>query len=825
MGRSNTRVRAGRLAVRTLVVVVAQALALQAAMAAGAASPSADAAKTAGTRTGGQNAPAGQSQPGSQQPVDLHTIVVTAQKREQQVTDVPIAMSAYSGTFLKDTGVTDVAALSDYVPGFNAELQSPNTPGYQIRGLTSDDTAVTQTSRVSIFQDGVDISRLQGSNVALFDMQRVEVLRGPQSTLFGRGAESGAISLIQNKPVDATESGFDMRVGNYQDLRLSAFTNMPLGERVDGRLAVYQSTHEGYYENLSGGRLNGENTVAVRPSLLFKIGDDSSLTLIGNYQHDTPPGTDFHSRTIAGRNGSTDVWGAADLNRGRQLGIDRKLGGLTMLGDFRLNDDWRLSSTTGYRHIDSFEALDADGSPYRLVEIDTHVRSHQFSQEFRFNYDGGGALTAFVGAGYFQDDALEHVTIGFNESQFFPYVIVDGLSRFFPSGYIPGSLLGQPGALPVAYVQQMLDQQLAAFPQINPIASLLYQQPVPFNDNVSEGYADSSNTRAFDVFADGTWHIGDRFDLTAGLRVSRERIRSGYQVYNTAVPGTLGFLGLNNSFQSVAPNDLFAPVSGKRTGQGTFTSAVGRLVGSWRVTDHLNAYASVSRGRKPNVVQVDAATTDILPAEILASTEAGVKGDALHGRFLYDVAAYHYKYRDFQSNIYENARYIVRNAGRAQANGLEMSLQGKLTPHASVLFNYNYIHARFSGTDNNGNPQQWAGNRLRLTPDQSASLALFWDKPMAGGRSFYVRPSYSWKSAVYFEDDNNPAYYQKAYGLLDLRLGVRFDHGTWDVGLWGRNLTNQKYLMDAGNTGATFGVPTYIPGAPRTFGVSLSGRF
>ncbi|MBB6184948.1 TonB-dependent receptor [Oleiagrimonas soli] len=817
MRHSHSGARASRMARRALTTAVGLALLAPAgaALADHAATPQA---------TDNGPAPAA-SASGAPQAVNLHSITVTAQKREQQVSDVPIAMSAYSGAFLKDMNIQNAQDLSDYVPGFNAELQSPNTPGYQIRGLTSDDTAATQTSRVSIFQDGVDISRLQGSNVAMFDMQRIEVLRGPQSTLFGRGAESGAISLIENKPVDATRAGYDLSLGNYQAMQFSGFANTPLSDNVFGRLAVYSATHEGYYENLSGGRLNGQNTVAIRPSLLFKLGDDSSITLIGNVQRDTPPGTDFHSRTIPNRYGSTDVWGPADLNRGKQLGIDRRLGGLTMLGDFKLNDDWRLTSITGYRHVDSAEKLDADGSPYDLVEIDTHVRSHQFSQEFRFNYDAGGALTAFGGLSYFQDDALEHVTIQYDESQFFPYVIVDGLPRFFPSGYVPGALLGQPTDLPVPYVQQLLRQQLAAFPQINPVASLLYSTPVPFNTNMSEGYADSSNTRALDAFADGTWHVTDRFDLTAGVRVSRERIRSGYQVYNTTVPGTLGFLGLNNGFMPVTPNDLFAPTNGKVTGQGSFTSVVGRLVGAWQVGDHVNAYASVARGRKPNVIQVSADGSETLPPEILLSAEAGVKGDAADGRFLYDVAVYRYRYSDFQSTIYQDARYIVRNAGRANAHGLEMSLQGKLSDHASLLFNYNYIHARFADTDKNGNPQQWAGNRLRLTPDNSASLALLWDIPMDGGRAFYVRPSYSWKSAVYFEDDNNPNYYQKAYGLLNLRLGMTFDRGAWDVGLWARNLTGEKYLLDAGNTGATFGLPTYIPGAPRTFGISLSGRF
>lgn len=225
--------------------------------------------------------------------INLNRVTVTAQKREQQVVDVPISISAYSNDFMRRLGISDVETLSRYVPGVQVQVQSPNNPGIAVRGITTDDGAATAATRVSIFQDGVDISRSRGSMVALYDMDRVEVLRGPQGTLFGRGAESGAISLIQNKAQAGTAGGFQSEFGNFASRKLTGYFNTPISDNVYARVAVHNAYHDGYIENLSGGRLNGEDTKAIRASLHFNLGTGSGYDLIANYQRDSPPGTDF----------------------------------------------------------------------------------------------------------------------------------------------------------------------------------------------------------------------------------------------------------------------------------------------------------------------------------------------------------------------------------------------------------------------------------------------------------------------------------------------------------------------------------------------------
>jgi len=739
----------------------------------------------------------------------LQRISVTAQKREQQVADVPASISAYSGDMLRKLGISRMDELSAFVPGFHAQLQSPNNPGYVVRGITTDSGEATQTSRVSIFQDGVDISRSRGSAVALFDMDRIEVLRGPQGTLFGRGAEAGAVSLIQNKAGRETAQGFDVEVGNHASRRVTAFANMPLSDTVAARVAVHHAAHDGYVDNLGGGELNGEDTTAARLSLHVDLAD-GAVDAIFNYQRDTPPGTDFHGLAIADRNGDRDVFGDSDLTRGDALGLQRRVQGLTVLANHRLGENWQINSITGLRSFNAHEEFDADGSRLGILEMAERAKSRQFSQEFRFSYDAGGRARGFVGANVFHEDGQQRVDLQTDESLLFSNVVWPILLQRMPA---------------YAAYQPMVNQLLAA--NLNPVQYLLGGGAmVPFNRDISEGYINEGRTQAVEAFADMTVDATERLQLTAGLRVSRESIRSGYATVDADGVGTLGVLGLNSGGAPVTPNNLFASTGGQMLrASNTFWGVTGRLVANYRLGDGANLYASVARGRKPNVIQVQPDGATELPAEILTSGEVGLKGELGRGRFLYDLSAFYYDYSNFQSSAYVDGQYLARNAGRAHAPGFEMSLQHNITDNLGVLLNYTWMRARFNAVDDDGATQALAGNRLRMSPDNSASLAVLYSRDIGAGRSVYLRPSYQWKGRMFFDDENTAGLEQSAYGLVNLRAGITLDEGRWDLGIWAANLADKQYLIDAGNTGSTFGLPTYIRGAPRTFGVSVSGRF
>ena len=343
----------------------------------------------------------------------------------------------------------------------------------------------------------------------------------------------------------------------------------------------------------------------------------------------------------------------------------------------------------------------------------------------------------------------------------------------------------------------------------------------------TEGFANYGTTKSFDVFADGTWSLGERLDLTAGVRVTREKLTGGYQGFPGSAPSLLGGLGTGRPTPGTR-NILNLATAGKLEHEDTFTSAVGRIAAHYDFSDNLSGYASLSRGRRPEVISVTPQGSEVLPAETVNSLEAGLKGGFNDGRVVYDLTAFRYEYSNFQTDMPNPSGavppFVPTNAGNATAYGVEASLYGRITGNLTAFANASWMRARFDDKDDDGNPQRYAGNRFRLTPDQSFSLGLDWSLPM-GASTFYLRPAYSWQSKVYFEDDNHDALSQDAYGLLSLRAGLRLADGRWDIGVWGNNLTGEKFLIDGGNTGRLFGTPTFIPGNPRMYGVTATVKF
>ncbi|PBJ82876.1 TonB-dependent receptor [Lysobacteraceae bacterium NML93-0399] len=763
---------------------------------------------------------------------ELDRITVTAQKREQQVHDVPIAITAFSGEFLDTLGVDGFEQLGHYVPGLQTQVQSPNNPGFVIRGITSDSGDATSEPRVSVFQDGVSISRSRGSVVELFDMERIEVLRGPQGTLFGRGAQIGAVHLIQNKAQNAFGGGFRAGLGNFGETYFTGHLNTPLvDDTLYGRVAVFHQQRDGTIDNLSGGDLNGRDTQAIRGALRWDLGDAGRLDLIVNHQKDTPPGTAFRSGNVPTREGRTDFWdSAADLNRGEGLGLDRTVDSATLLGEFRLSDDWSVSTITGWRQFDSTEEFDGDGSQADLLEFAETAEGRQFSQEIRFNYDGGGRFRGFAGASWFDESGSQRVPFSTDERSLYAllsptladqvYAQLSPLLGEGARGLLPVVPLLNPDGTP--------NTALSVVP-VHPILQQALGLPaaLPLKSRHTEEYANFGDVRALEAFADGTWSLTDRFDLTLGLRYTQERIRSGYESMFHGAPSVLG-LFLPSFPDSVAfPNALFAPTDGRLQAKDTFSSVVGRVVGGYRFSDTLNGYASISRGRRPNLLQFNDDAIEEVDAEIVWNYEIGLKGESAGGRFGYDMAAFYYDYSNFQAQV-ENPNpppfFITADGGNARAVGVEGAFTARFSERLAGFVNVGWVDAKFNAVDDDGNPQSLAGNRFRLTPEHTAAIGFDWQMPFGNGHAAYVRPNYNWRSQVYFEDDNSPGIEQGSYGLLNLNAGVRLAGG-WDLQAYVQNITDTQYLIDAGNTGALFGIPTYVPGSPRLYGVRVGYTF
>lgn len=352
--------------------------------------------------------------------VSLSGITVSAQRRDQRVQDVPIALTTYGGQFLQRTNITEYDALSDYVPGLQIQIQSVNNPGVVIRGITSDNGDSRVEPRVSIFQDGVSISKSRGSVVELFDIERIEVLKGPQGTLFGRGAQIGAMHIIQNKPNNSTSGRIRVGGGNFGQVQAQGFFNTPLvDKKLFFRVAGIYKARDGFIDNASGGTLNGKETLAFRPSLRWLAADKTSVDLVFNWQQDTPPGTSFKSGTYAPVGGDTSPFTFADMERGEDLFIDRTVWGATGTVRHRFTDRLNLTSITAFRRFDSFESFDADGTAAPVFWFAEDSEGDQFSQELRLTYNNNNNLSGFVGASYFYEDGFQRVPWETNEQSLF----------------------------------------------------------------------------------------------------------------------------------------------------------------------------------------------------------------------------------------------------------------------------------------------------------------------------------------------------------------------------------------------------------------------
>jgi iron complex outermembrane receptor protein len=786
--------------------------------------------------------------PGSGQ---LGEVIVTAQKREQNAIDVPITMTTYSGAFLDKLNIRDFHDLSQFTPGFYVQNQSPNDSGFVMRGITTDSGDATDEPRVSIFQDGVDISKSRGSFVELFDVQRIEIDKGPQSTLFGRSALTGAVDIIQNK---ASETGFDWNArvegGDYDYAMLQGMVNIPISDDMAVRFSGVYRRRDGYIPNLLGGdALNSIDTGAVRMAVNWRPTDRLNTNFIFNYESDEPSGTSFKNATFYPTNPTTgQVLGnlspytgaalsaPANFSEGDRLGIDRHVWGATELVDFRLNDVFRLSSITAFRHFDSVEVFDPDGFSYPVLTAAEDTYDNQISQEFRLNFDDGHHWSGFVGISGFGDQGKYHIPIEVDERA--ALALVSGVLNRANPNPAPLSVIDS-----TASTSAILLKMLGLPSSFSGLATAAANN---FSTDHQEDYTDGNRTEAFDVVADATYRFTDQLQVSAGIRNSYEHKTTSFMSRNLNGASVLGALLQDpseaNLLDAIVPGAPNLPNYGVQTNptanNGDTTrqhlsddGLSWRVNGLYKFMPDASAYFTYARGRRPEVLSVAGPATPggdpvftKVPAEVVNDYEGGLKGLLLDRHLQLDGAIYYYTYSNFQTVQQEGTQFVTTNAGSAKDYGFEGQATYRLNSFFDVFGTYTYTHARFdSGA--------YKGNHFRLTPDHMASIGTDLSYPALDG-VFSFTPTYVYRTKAFFDDDNaNPALltgalvfneYQNAYGLLDLRFRYQPDRRPWRLEAFVTNATDTHYLKDAGNTGEDVGLPTYIAGEPRMFGFAFT---
>lgn len=808
---------------------------------------------------------------------DTGDIVVTAQLREQDPLEVPIAVTAITDEQLKRLGITEFEQAARFVPGFFVQNQSPNNPGFVVRGITSDSGTAYNEPRVSVFQDGVSIAKSRGSYVELFDVERLEVAKGPQSTLYGRGALIGAVNIVQNKAnPDKFEAYGRAQYGNFDSWLGEAMVNIPTGDGGALRLAGRYRERDGYIENLLGGRdFNSARTWAVRGSAHQEIGD-LTLDIIGNYQKDTPAGTSFKSigydptdpatgAVIGDRSpnsGAALAPGAGFLG-GRPLGLRREVGGATGIANYQFNDALRLTAITAYREFDALEVFDADGISLPVLTAAEDAHGNQFSQELRLTFEND-RVTAFLGGSYFFEDGYQRTPAQFDERALLARLAgalnggpALGLPATTPA---PSALFASP-AFTGALIQGVAQAYGLALPgaAAQAIASNL-------RGDYAETSTNAARTNAFDVFGDVTFKFSEQFELTGGLRYTHDDKRTSFSssVLNgrSVLGGLIGALSLPAAQQAALLGALALPGAGispslpiPQFGLGSQPTANNgdvidadlnnggfswRAVARFQPSDDASFYASYARGRRPQILAASAPSApggavrfNRLPSETVDSFEVGGKSALMNRRLFLDASLFYYDYNNFQTTEQQGTIFVTTNAGKAESYGAEGQARWVPTDDVSLFATYAYNHSRFKTGIRDG-------NRFRLSPDHAASFGAIVGVPLGpdAGR-ITLTPSVTWQSRVYFDDDNDlPALQQPpralvadnvqdetqgSYALVNARLGYESPQG-WQIEGFIENAFDKKYINDAGNTGDGLGLPTFIAGNPRFYGVAATVR-
>ncbi|WPL57667.1 TonB-dependent receptor [Qipengyuania sp. HL-TH1] len=469
-----------------------------------------------------------QEVPAADQPASSTTIIVTSQKIEQRAQDVPITISAVTGDRIEELGVSDLDELSNYVPGLNIQEQSANNPGIVIRGITSDSGSSQQGPRVTLYYNGVDISRSRGSYQAIYDLERVEVIKGPQATLFGTASAVGAISLVSARPREGFSGEITGGYGNFDQTLLGGYLNAG-NDVIAGRLAFEWRTRDGYVENLAASQeeeLYAQDQLGLRGSLRFTPTSDLTIDLIGTYDQQRNGGTPFISGTFpafAGAPGGRDN-AFEDANLGGspflgaalgddQLGLNREVYDVNLTAEWEFADSWTFTTVNGYRKFDSAEVFDADGSAAPFLEFAEIAEGEQFSHEGRFSYSGMDLRGSF-GWNVFTEDGLQNVPFSTEEGTF-----LQCLTSLFGAPLIPGIPCVAPdGSVPASAVTGLATGGAAT--------------AIPYRSM----FENQGQNDTYSVFADATWLATDALELTAGLRYLRENRQSGYR---TDVPNSV----------------------------------------------------------------------------------------------------------------------------------------------------------------------------------------------------------------------------------------------------------------------------------------------
>jgi len=698
----------------------------------------------------------------------LEELIVTAQKREQSVQDVPGAVSALGAEAIQRQGITDATNLQFHVPSLVAGKLAGVT-AVSIRGVGLNQYGATAQPGVAVHVDGVYQSRTLTGGLGQIDLARIEVLRGPQGTLYGRNATGGAVNFVTASPTSEFEGSLLAGYASYDEYHLNGVLNVPLSDKVRARfVADYTDRQKGFVKNVVAGGPDADKGSAftARAKVAVDVTENANLELAAYYlrreggfpwlQLNSPPsaaaiaGNPFFAGAIVPRK---PLRFSADLKPSSTL--ETYGGSATATIDF---GGAKLKSITAWSWY-SYEGLyDSDGTNIAFSPLLDVAKSTTVSQEFNLS-GNAGKLDWLVGA-FYMDDNLKAFT------QF-----------DFPVGY-PAA-----GLAPAARLTS------ASFPY---------------------------RVKSAAVFTDNVFNVTDRLRLLAGARYSEDKVTSRSTTIINRVQVAPGVILPSIVSCNVVETDP------------TFHSFTPRGGVQYDISDDVGTYATVSRGFKDGGVN---GCDTIYQPEKITAYETGLRVRALGGAVTFNPTLFYYDYTDFQVTQIRGLSSPVVNAPKARVKGLEVQAAWQASEHISFDATFTALDAQygagFTNTDTlnlAAGVQNLDGKRLNRAPKTSGSLGAQYRTSMMDIGRVTLRADIYASSRIYFREFNSALDSQKAYEVINLNVVWDSPDGRYTARGFVSNAGNEHYLAQLGATdayGARFS--TYAP--PRQVGVELRARF
>lgn len=712
-------------------------------------------------------------------------IIVTSERRATNLQETPLAVSAISGETLQAAGVAVINDLAATVPNLTSTTgpQGSSDANFFVRGVGQFDFIITNDPGVGLYVDGVYLGRTVGAMLDSGDVERVEVLRGPQGTLFGRNTLGGAISIVSRQPDPGRFSGSASALyGSRDRIELTGSINAPIGDDSALRVSGFFREQDGFARNAVTGDLFGAtDRYGGRAQLRLGLTETLTIDLSADYSLDRSNPAPSVARAIAPAPffppaALGDVFDPDNFYRvfaSNSPEARNETYGFSGTITLELGDA-TLKSITAYRELDSFSTSDPDGTRFRLYDQDVTTTQNQFSQELQIAGDAvGGRLNYLLGAYYFAEDA-----------------------------------------------EQVLD--LCFAPISSPAAA-------PFADCNTWTQGNAQDTRSYAVFGQARYEFVDGFSVTLGGRYTwdeKDIVSNQFFDFRPQAvgPGAVFGFGLP---PALLGQRIVLPIVIDLPGSVSFEEFTPKLGVEYKVNEDAFVFASYSQGFRSGgfngrLILPQASVPTYAP-DTNDTYEFGFKTDWLDRRLRVNGTLFYSKYQDIQQTIADpQVQFRVANAGDAVLKGFELETVIVPVDGFRIDAAVGYTDSEFENVPAAVGPIN--GNRLPFSPEWTVSVAAQYDIETSAG-TFTPRVDYRLQSEVFFTAFNLPLERQESYGLLNARLGWTDPAERFTVAVFAQNLTDEEYFTFGQDALATQGVAYSYLGRPREFGVSAGVNF